>query len=320
VNVDLEVNKPLGQRARDETVMLPAMRRRFTSFVACLVLLSACFWRPLLDLVRLATHTELYSHVLLIPFVAAYLIWLKRKSLPANLASSPFAALAAVAAGGIILVTYWMMTNNGWQPNRVDYLCMTILSFVCMVIGLAFAWFGKSAVRSLAFPVAMLFFMIPFPTFVEHGIEVFFQYSSAEAASVMLSLSQTPFLREGLAFKLPGIVIKVAQECSGIRSTLVLFITSLVGGYMFFQLKTHRAILALVVIPIAILRNGFRIFTIAMLCVHVDPAMIHSIIHRRGGPLFFVLSLIPFFLVLLFLYRREKKSRANSAQSSDSPR
>ena len=50
------------------------------------------------------------------------------------------------------------------------------------------------------------------------------------------------------------------------------------------------------VIPLAILRNGFRILVIGLLCVNVGPQMIHSLIHRRGGPLFFMLSLIPFFL------------------------
>jgi exosortase/archaeosortase family protein len=85
---------------------------------------------------------------------------------------------------------------------------------------------------------------------------------------------------------------------------------------MFFQCKRYRLILALAVIPIAIIRNALRIFTIAMLCVHVDPGMIDSVIHRRGGPLFFALSLVPFFVLLIFLYRRERKSRAQVAQGS----
>ena len=127
----------------------------------------------------------------------------------------------------------------------------------------------------------------------------------------MLGISQTSVLRDGLFFKLPGITIEVAEECSGIRSTLVLFITSLVGAHLFFQSRAHRALLAFAVIPIAIVRNGFRIFTIAMLCVHVNPDMIHSWIHRRSGPLFFALSLIPFFALLIYLYRRERTVRAN---------
>jgi exosortase/archaeosortase family protein len=60
------------------------------------------------------------------------------------------------------------------------------------------------------------------------------------------------------------------------------------------------------VIPLAIVRNAFRILVIGLLCVHVGPQMIDSIIHRRGGPLFFALSLGPLFLLLVWLRRQEK--------------
>ena len=86
---------------------------------------------------------------------------------------------------------------------------------------------------------------------------------------------------------------------------LGLFITSLLAGHLFLRSPWKKTALALAVVPLAILRNGFRIFTIGMLCVHVDPAMIKSPVHTRGGPLFFVLSLAPFFLFLWWLRKSE---------------
>jgi exosortase/archaeosortase family protein len=83
----------------------------------------------------------------------------------------------------------------------------------------------------------------------------------------------------------------------------VLFITSILAANLFLKTPWRRVALIAVVIPLAILRNGFRILVIGLLCVHLGPQMIHSLIHRRGGPLFFVLSLIPF-LFLLWLLRR----------------
>jgi len=71
--------------------------------------------------------------------------------------------------------------------------------------------------------------------------------------------------------------------------------------------------LTLAVIPLAILRNGFRIFTIAMLCVHVDPTMIDSPIHHRGGPIFFILSLVPFLAFLFVLRRSERRKNSPGA-------
>jgi len=96
-----------------------------------------------------------------------------------------------------------------------------------------------------------------------------------------------------------------------------LFITSLVAGYLFFKSPWRRAVLTCFVIPLAILRNGFRIFTIAMLCVHVSPDMINSPIHRRGGPIFFVLSLIPFFLLLVWLRRRERRAVRSAGSGAE---
>ena len=107
----------------------------------------------------------------------------------------------------------------------------------------------------------------------------------------MIAATGTPLLREGTVFTLPAIVLEVAEECSGIRSTWVLFITSVVASQMFLTSPWRRLVLVAFVIPLGILRNGFRILTIALLCVKVGPHMVDSVIHHRGGPIFFALSL-----------------------------
>jgi exosortase/archaeosortase family protein len=66
-----------------------------------------------------------------------------------------------------------------------------------------------------------------------------------------------------------------------------------------------RILLIIVVVPLAILRNGFRVFVVGELCVRISHEMINSPIHRHGGPLFFALSLVPFFALLLFLRKSE---------------
>jgi exosortase C (VPDSG-CTERM-specific) len=285
-------------------------------FAVFSIVLAGLYALPLYRLLRHGLENPLWSHVFLIPGVSLYLAWIKRRQLPAGVcAFSIWAGVPLVL--GMAASVFWLLKIGEWKQDTPDYLSITTLSFVLFLISGA-AWIlGPARTRALGFPLAFLFFMVPFPTFLTHGVEVLLQHASAEAASLMLSVSSTPVLREGLFFKLPGIVIEVAEECSGIRSTLVLFITSLVGSYLFFRSNTHRALLTLAVIPIAIIRNGFRIFTIAMLCVHISPDMIHSWIHRRGGPVFFVLSLIPFFALLLFLYRRERKTRERLSSAAD---
>ncbi len=133
--------------------------------------------------------------------------------------------------------------------------------------------------------------------------------ASAEVANLLFHLSGTPFLRAGAIFQLPDITIEVAQECSGIRSSWVLFMTGILAANLFLKTRWRRFALVAFVIPLGILRNGFRILVIGLLCVNVGPQMIHSIIHRRGGPVFFMLSLVPFLLVLWWLRKGEVRTR-----------
>ena len=91
-----------------------------------------------------------------------------------------------------------------------------------------------------AFPFAFLIFMVPLPDSVVDWLETASKLASAEAAALFFSISGTPVLRDGTLFQLPGIVIQVAQECSGIRSSLVLFITSLLASYLFLKSPWRR--------------------------------------------------------------------------------
>ena len=146
----------------------------------------------------------------------------------------------------------------------------------------------------------------------------YFRHGGVAGKSTTARILQA-VLRDGTVFQLPGIVIRVAQECSGIRSSWVLFVTSILASHLFLKSPWRRALLVAFVIPLGILRNGFRIVVIGLLCVHVGPEMIHSIIHRRGGPFFFALSLIPLFLVLWWLRRTDVGDQRMRVEPAESP-
>src|SRR5881275_2966493 len=48
------------------------------------IVLLAAFAQPLLALINYAARSELYSYILLVPFVSAYLLYLRRDQLPKN--------------------------------------------------------------------------------------------------------------------------------------------------------------------------------------------------------------------------------------------
>ena len=280
---------------------------RFWTGACFAIVLLAAFARPLLALMNYAAGSELHSYILLVPFVSVYLLYLRRNQLPKNYTIDLPLAIVFLAAGlGVMAFTY---SSIGLAPADNAHLVLLTLSFLCCLTAGGFFFFGRNWMRAAAFPISYLIFMLPMPDAMADMLETASKYTSAEVANLFFYLSGTPFLRAGLFFQLPNITIEVTQECSGIRSSWVLLMTSILAANLFLKTPWRRLALVAFVIPLGILRNGFRILVIGLLCVNAGPQMIHSLIHRRGGPLFFMLSLIPFFLVLWWLRKGDVHTR-----------
>jgi exosortase C (VPDSG-CTERM-specific) len=283
------------------------------NFALLTVALVFCFGIPLYDLVRFAAGNDLYSYILLIPPISVYLAWLKWKSLPSfdGAARKPAAAFFAC---GLAMLGGYALACHATVLTEDDYLAFMTSAFWLFLAGGCCLFLGRKIVLALAFPLGFLIFMVPMPTLLLNKTESFLQYGSAAAAEFFFNLSGATFVRDDLIFQLPGISLEVAPECSGIHSSLVLFITSAIAGYLFLRSPWKRVVLILAVIPLALIRNGFRVYVIGELCTHIGPRMIDSPIHHRGGPLFFALSLIPFFLLLVFLRRSERVKKVGEVQ------
>ena len=262
---------------------------------------------------RLAGHTlrtELDSYILLVPVISAYLLSLRAKSLPRDYDSSPAWAAGFVALGLLMVAAGWQLHG---APEANDLTCF-IAAFLCFTVAIGFLFLGRRWMAKASFPAAFLIFTIPLPVQTVAWLENCSKSASAEVAAFLFALSGTPNLRAGLIFQLPDITIEVAPECSGIRSSLVLFITSLLAAHLFLRSPWRQAVLVVLVIPLGFLRNGFRIWTISQLCVYVGPYMIDSLIHRHGGPVFFALSLLPLFFLVWWLRRGERREEVRRCE------
>jgi exosortase C (VPDSG-CTERM-specific) len=275
---------------------------------------AVAFYRPLRELVRFAAHSELYSHVLLIPAICFYLVWTNRRTLPAG-KPSPAGSLLGYLPALALLGWYFANPAASFWQIKSNYLSIMTVSLVLVCIGNLFLLLGKEFVSAALFPILFLFCLAPFPEGLLDGLETFFQHLSAWTAGILFDITGTTVLHDGLYFHLPGITLQVAQECSGIHSSLVLMLTALIAGYFFFSSCRFRLFLAFFVIPLGIVRNAFRIFVLGQLCIHVSPDMINTPIHHNGGPIFFALSLVPFFVLLHYL--RKIESRKSSVPQAN---
>lgn len=284
-------------------------RRRIIGYCLFFAGLSIVFTEPLLALVGLASKEDLHSHVLLVPFITGYLLYTGGEKLPTHYSVSLRGAAILIICGASAISGGLGLWGRMELGGSMVLLSMQILALVCFVNAGGFLFMGGAWMRAAAFPMAFLLFTVPLPEPAVHWLEHHLKVASAEAAALMFDATALPYLRNGMVFEIPGIVIEVADECSGIRSSYVLFITSILASYLFLQSPWRRGILALAVIPLGIVRNGFRILVISWMCVDFGPEMIHSIVHRRGGPLFFALSLIPLLGLLWWLRRGDSVSK-----------
>lgn len=275
-------------------------RRRIGACVAWIAVVTLAFVQPLARLIQHAAQSELLSYILLVPFVSGYLLYIDRRSLAApDRSSIGWAAIfAGLGAAALLAALAW---RASFSPN--DDLALMALAYVCLIAAGVFLCLGSAWMVSAAFPMAFLVFMVPLPDVMVRTLEAASVLASADVAAFFFRVTDTPLVRDSTVFTLPGIVLRVAQECSGIHSSWVLFITSLVASHLFLEQPWRRWLLVAFVIPLGIVRNGFRILVIGLLCIHVGPHMIDSPIHHRGGPIFFALSLVPLFLLLIGLRR-----------------
>lgn len=296
--------------------MMPTeFKKRFRWWCACTGALVLLFSLTLFRLVRYSLSEELFSYVLLVPAISAWLIWQERSRLnfefrPGTVWATGWGILALVA---VILP---FAVDGVTSEATLNRLCLQTLGFVAAWNAVSGWILGAALLRQVAFAATFLVFMTPLPPLWVNWLESGLQHASAVVAGWFFAWSGASYLQTGLVFRLPNITIQVAPECSGIRSTLVLFMTSLIAGYLFLGKNWQRAVFALLVIPLGIARNGFRILTIGWLCTNYGPDMIDSWIHHRGGPVFFALSLVPLF-GLLFLFRWMNGRRPDDANPED---
>ncbi len=264
-----------------------ASRSDWIPYAIIAVLLCVLYYRVALKLVYDWYTIPDYSHGFLVPLFAAFLVWDKRKVLSSTPTKQTWAgiALVVVSIGVLILGVYGVE------------LFTARMSFVMLLTGLIWTFFGWAMVRALAFPLLVLILAIPFPAIVFNQITFPLQLLASRIASDILPLLGVPTLHEGNVIKLPIMDLEVAEACSGIRSLMSLFTLAVFYGYFLERSTKRRVILALASIPIAVTANVARIVGTGLCVQYWDPEKALGFFHEFSGWVMFVISLGCLYLV-----------------------
>jgi exosortase len=277
--------------------------RRLACFIVILGATLPLYAMPVVRVAMLALTQEHYSHLLIAPLITLTFFVRERHRIFARTETSPFIAVLTAALGAGLYAA-----GLHYRPviSENDRLAVLILSAVIIWIGAFVLCFGIGALKRGRFPAAMLLLMVPLPDAALRQLIVWLQFGTAEVTDIMFQLTGVAFMRSGLEFELPGLIIEIAEECSGIRSSVALVLTTLLAEHIFLRSAWSKLTLLGVVVPLLVVKNAVRIVTLSWLSIYVDPAFLTGQLHRNGGAVFFLAALILLGIVLVSLQRVER--------------
>jgi exosortase len=268
--------------ARQQKRFLDELRKFPAAPILWFALLLAAAYLPVLTrLISQWSNDEDMGHGFFVPVVAGFIVWQRRDEL---------LGLKLVPDWRGLLVVFWGAMQLYLATLGAE-LFLARTAFVISLIGIVFTLGGKPLLRVLAFPLFLLFFMVPIPAIIYNQITFPLQLLASRAAEGALAVFGVPVLREGNILELASQKLSVVEACSGIRSLLTLSFLSLVYAYFFDSKVWMRPVLLVATVPIAIVANASRV-TITGLLSEVNPELAEGVFHTASGWVIFMVALV----------------------------
>jgi exosortase D (VPLPA-CTERM-specific) len=238
------------------------------------------FWDGLSVLWDYWVEIPEYSHCLLIPPIAAFLIYQQKDRLERMTFSGSWWGVALLVLGGALLV----LGQLGTVYTIVQY------AYLVSLYGLVLAFLGRPAFRLIAAPLLILLFMIPLPAFFLNNLSTKLQLLSSQIGVAFIRLFGISVFLEGNVIDLGGYKLQVAEACSGLRYLFPLMTMGFLIAYFYKGATWKRILLFLSSIPITVIMNSARVGIIGVTVEHWGTAMAEGFLHEFQGWMIFMVS------------------------------
>jgi exosortase D (VPLPA-CTERM-specific) len=238
------------------------------------------FWDGLSVLWDYWVEIPEYSHCLLIPPIAAFLIYQQKDRLERVTFSGSWWGVALLLLGGALLV----LGQLGTVYTIVQY------AYLISLYGLVLAFLGRPACRLIAVPLLILLFMIPLPAFFLNNLSTKLQLLSSQIGVGFIRLFGISVFLEGNVIDLGGYKLQVAEACSGLRYLFPLMTLGVLIAYLYKGAIWKRIVLFVSSIPITVIMNSIRVGIIGVTVEHWGTAMAEGFLHEFQGWMIFMVS------------------------------
>lgn len=251
------------------------------------------------DLVLHWISNDIYYHVVVIPFISAYLIWLRRS----RLCDTPIEPNYLM--GGMLLIAGMAVLAAGY---RTGFKIIQQVSLAATIPGMVLLFFGYKFLYRLAFPISYLLLMLPI--WVDGFTHFYypFQLLTTDIATVMLHLFSVPAFHDGIYIQLPKITLEVAKECSGIRYLIAVTTLCLPVGYLYVGGVRRQMALLSFAIVVALLGNAIRVALIGVFSYYDLSDTTHGPAHIFQGLFVSIVGYLAIGIGLLLFRKKTSES------------
>ena len=231
-------------------------RLALVAFVGMLAVLLLAMAETVKSLVALwSIEDGFYSYGFLILPISLTLIW-RRRDATMNIPprQEPIAIPMLALTGALWLVA-----------KAADIAALQYVALVTSACLLVFAVYGRHIVRHLAFPLAFLFFMVPFGAPLLPALQAI----TTSFADGLLWLAGIPTYRDGTLIETSFGLFNIAEECAGLQFLAANLVAGVLFAHLAFSSRPRQVLVLITTIIAPILVNGLRAFGI-IAAVHLS--------------------------------------------------
>jgi exosortase len=251
-------------------------RENIIAFIASGFILVAflwSYWPGLVELWDLWQQSDEYSSGLLVPFLAVYVLWSRRRDIarcpvkPSIWGLFAFAAAQAVRLFGLFLM----------------YSSAERLSIVLSITALMLLLFGWELFRKISPILLFLCLMLPLPNFIQYYVGFNLQRWATSSAVFCLEVLGYAVTQDGNTINMGNISVAVLEACNGLRMITAFFVIS---GLVVLLVKRNwweKLVILVSSLPIALLCNTIRLAVTAVFFTILKGEYWEQIFHDFGG-------------------------------------
>lgn len=251
-------------------------RKTLSIFFASIIVLIAFVWSygpGLADLWRLWNESDEYSSGLLVPLLAAYILWSRRNEFAqCSFKLSAWGLLAFVLAQVTRLLGLFLMYSSAER-----------LSIVLSIAALTLLLAGRQFFRKVSPILLFLCLMLPWPDSIQNYIGLNLQSYATSSAVFCLEVIGYGVIPEGNVIHIGDVSVAVAEACNGLRMITAFFVISGLVVLLVKRAWWEKLIVLVSSLPIALLCNTARLVITAIFFTVLEGEYWEDVFHDFGG-------------------------------------